>query len=288
MKILVKILLFLSLYFVFIYQLYAWVIICDSWDINLKWTTNSLICNWWFESNSIDDIDSFTWSFSDIDSWYWWSVNKYNKSLNIENNLPVWFFNSNKLTKVLSKKPNFSHTTWFLWTTNSLSNNINIEENLPAWFFNNNGNTKVLKTNLDYSFPIWYLRNNKFVKKDNRKWKKANNPIIEITYKEYLESIFKKSSRIRYKKWWYKYYEKSEYDMFIYYLVYLFSNWNNDYNKIISQQAKNRIEWYIENNPEFDINLWLLVSNLREINYAFEKSTNDIQKLYIIKYYLIK
>lgn len=288
MKKIVNVFLFLIIFFSYYSDLYSWFIVCDSWNINLSWMIDSEICDWWYQSNNIEKIESFTWSFSNVNSWYWWNKNADFGDNNIEENLPAWFFDLNKKTKISIESPEYLFHVWFIWTANKYLNNVNIKENLPVWFYDQIRTTKTINSNPEYNFPVWYFWNNQIIVENKKSGRRAYNPIIKITYKDYFEAIFKKYTRLKYIKWWHKHYEVSEYDKLVYNLVYLFSKWNEDYNKVVPQMSKNRIEWHIENNPEFKEKLWLLVLNLREINYAFDNTTNDVQKFYIVDYYLNK
>ena len=102
--------------------------ICDSGNINLSANNVSDICNEWFENNSIDSIKSLTWKYIDMDLWFWWLNNIYNKRDNISDNLITWFFNDFISTKVLDKEGDFYLKTWFFWTNNLYNINSNILE----------------------------------------------------------------------------------------------------------------------------------------------------------------
>lgn len=282
----VNTLLLLVIYFIFTSNSSAWFTVCDSWNINLSGISEIDICNGWITSDSINNIESFTWKYIEVDLWYWWTNTNYDIDVKISEKLPLWYFDKNKKTIVGNTNPQYSNITWFIWLKNTYSNDIINGNNVPIWFFDNNKNTFINNVDTEFSFPTWFLWNHVFITKKSwwsRSPKKRN---YNITYKDFFEGLFKKYSRIKYKKWGFVYYDKSEYNKFITNITTLFSKWDEDYNQYIPQIAKNRTEWYIENNSEFKEKLWLLVYNLREINYQFDNTDSDVVKMYIIKYYI--
>ena len=288
MKNIVNFLLICFIFFSNINLLYSWFIICDSGNINLSWNTEVDICNWWFINSEINNIETFTWKVINYKLWFWWTNNDSTLDIDIENNLPIWLFDNNKRTVVTNSNPKYESKVWFLWINNNYNLDKHNEVNLPIWFFNKNIQTFLINSNPDYLFPTWYLWNHTFILKKKKKFSRWINIIDNTTYKEYFILVFKKYSKIKYARWGYKHYEISEYYKFIENLVNLYGKWYNNYDDKISQNAKNRIEWYIEKDINFKKNLYKLTGYLREINYSFDNSKNDIQKKYIIKFYLNK
>ncbi len=263
-----------------IYQVNAEKTICDSWNINKNWITLEKICNWWYMTWSIKWVDSFTWSFKNLQTWYWWTNNNYNKDLNLEKNFPTWEFDANKTTKIRNTNPEYTIPVWYIWTGFNYNKNLDPIKNLPFWFFDTNHTTYIKNTNPDLSVPVWFLWNAVIEKKT--KWSKKKQEENTYTYKEYFEKIFKDNSKIQYIQLRYKQYE---YDKLINNLLEVLLNWDNKANKVISKETQNRIKLYVENNNEFKEKLSKLVKNLRVINKAFEKVSGE-EKVYIIEYYL--
>ena len=255
--------------------------ICDSGNINLSANNVSDICNEWFENNSIDSIKSFTWKYIDMDLWFWWLNNIYNKRDNISDNLITWFFNDFISTKVLDKEGDFYLKTWFFWTNNLYNINSNILENLAMWFFDNYRNTIISNTNPSYDFPIWFLWNHVLENTQKKSW--TTKKYISYTYRNYFVFVFKIYSDLNFSNSWYSY---REYDKFINSLVNLYLEWYNNSDNIISDTYIASIDYYIENNQEFQIQLWILMNNLDEINNWFSNLKTVKEKKYMIDYYL--
>jgi hypothetical protein len=255
--------------------------ICDSGNINLSANNVSDICNEWFENNSIDSIKSLTWKYIDMDLWFWWLNNIYNKRDNISDNLITWFFNDFISTKVLDKEGDFYLKTWFFWTNNLYNINSNILENLAMWFFDNYRNTIISNTNPSYDFPIWFLWNHVLENTQKKSW--TTKKYISYTYRNYFVFVFKIYSDLNFSNSWYSY---REYDKFINSLVNLYLEWYNNSDNIISDTYIASIDYYIENNQEFQIQLWILMNNLDEINNWFSNLKSVKEKKYMIDYYL--
>jgi|SaaInlV_120m_DNA_4_1040238.scaffolds.fasta_scaffold09831_3 hypothetical protein len=255
--------------------------ICDSGNINLSANNVSDICNEWFENNSIDSIKSLTWKYIDMDLWFWWLNNIYNKRDNISDNLITWFFNDFISTKVLDKEGDFYLKTWFFWTNNLYNINSNILENLAMWFFDNYRNTIISNTNPSYDFPIWFLWNHVLENTQKKSW--TTKKYISYTYRNYFVFVFKIYSDLNFSNSWYSY---REYDKFINSLVNLYLEWYNNSDNIISDTYIASIDYYIENNQEFQIQLWILMNNLDEINNWFSNLKTVKEKKYMIDYYL--
>ncbi len=109
---LIKTLFFLQSLFVFCVTS-ADFSICDSWNLKLWWKNIVEICNWWYISNDITEIKSFTGSFSDFS----WVIieNKDYINLDINRNLIVWFFDKNKKTVLTDKNIDYSVPIWFIF-----------------------------------------------------------------------------------------------------------------------------------------------------------------------------
>lgn len=257
-------------------------IICDSWNINYNWKTVSEICNWWYQSIDISKINSFTWSFIDLDLWYWWTDFDLVVNSNIEENLPMWYFGINIKTKVLTNNPENYIYIWYIWTKNDYNITSNLDENFPVWYFDTNTKTKVLNNKPEFSLPIWYLWNVVITKKN---WWINNNisPIYSMTYREFFKEIFQKSTNDSFNN---LNYSESEYNTFIDNLLDLLVNSNQFDEEIIPEETKNRIKFFIQNS-DFDTNLNLLMTNLKDINQNFEIQKDQKINFYMIKYYLL-
>lgn len=274
---------FLLLVLLFYSKTNADYIICDSWDINYDGKTVSEICNWWYQSINISEINSFTWSFIDLNLWYWWIDFDLVMNLNIEENLPMWYFGTNIKTKVLKNNPENYIYIWHIWIKNDYNIISDVVENFPIWYFDTNIKTKVLNNKPEYILPIWYLWNVVIAKKN---WWMRNNilPIYSMTYREFFKEIFQKSTNDSFNN---LNYSKSEYDTFINNLLDLLFNSNQYYQKIIPEETKNTIRLFIQNS-DFDTNLNLLMTNLKDINQNFEIQKDQKINFYMIKYYLNK
>lgn len=257
---------------------YSDFIICDSWNINFEWKTVSEMCNWWYENLDISTIEYFTWSFINLDSWFWWG--KQNFEFWNNENLPIWFFDANKKTVIENVNPNYDFSLWFIWTNNSFSwIIINVENNYPVWFFDSNKKTIILKTDLVYDFPVWYIWN--FVVK-SKWWARSSTPIVkDVSYKEFFYEILKKNINSEFLNK----YSKKELDLFINNLLDLLLEWEKGSWKIISEESKDRIKLSIKNS-NFSDSLNKLIENLDSINIVFKNTNSETQKFYVIKYYL--
>jgi hypothetical protein len=109
-------------------------------------------------------------------------------------------------------------------------------------------------------------------------------PIYSMTYREFFKEIFQKSTNDSFNN---LNYSKSEYDTFINNLLDLLFNSNQYYQKIIPEETKNTIRLFIQNS-DFDTNLNLLMTNLKDINQNFEIQKDQKINFYMIKYYLNK
>jgi len=225
---------------------------------------------------SIEWIDSFTWSFINLQTWFWGTNNNYNKNLNIEENFPIWEFTTNKKTKVKNTNPDYTVPTWYIWTDFNYAKNTDKNITLPYWFFDSHKTTYITKDNLEFTVPVWFLWNAVIKKKGW--WRKIY--IKQYTYKEYFEEVFRNNSSKSGSS-------SNEYNTFINNLLELLIDNNKDQYEIIDDITKNRINLYIKENKKFKTNLELLVKNLKDINKAFKNATKE-EKIYIIKYYLNK
>lgn len=308
MKNITKILSFIFVLLINYFSVNADFIICDSWNINIYWTNMDDICAWWYKSNSISWIESFTWNYLYLNTWYWWNNNNYDNLLNIYPNLPIWFFDINMSTVIKNINPEYVNQIWYLWSVKILEKNINLDKNLPVWFFDSILSTNIKKTNPEYVVPVWFFWN---IEKNILLWwndnntsnsgslnesgslsdtwslgntwslndwisnNNSNNQSKKITIKEFYINLFKK-------------YTVNENDEFINNIVNLLLKYSykNDY-PFISDIEKNRIELYVEKS-NFWNNIKKISKNILEINYYFKNSNNDNYKFYLLNYYLNK
>jgi len=264
-------------------------IICDSWMINYGGNNLNEICNWWFISNDIVLIESFTWNFLDINSGYWWISDEEDLFYKVNTILPIWYFNENINTVISNVNPDYINQVWYIWTINSLQKNFQLEKNLPIWFFDLFKSTIIKNSNPEYTNPAWYLWN---IIVKSYSWdvimisttKSINQSMIST--KEFYLYLFKKYSYNDYVKYWYF---SHEYDDFNNNLVnLLLNNLNTGTNlPIINEIEQKRIELEIENS-DFPEKISLLTLNLKKVNYVFKNIKSDNIKFYMLDYILNK
>ncbi len=300
MKNIIKIFIFIISYFSYNFFANSDFIICDSWNINIFWKNVSEICNWWYENLSIEWIESFTWSYIDFNSWFFWNKYSFIPKMNIYNSIVIWFFDLNQKTVISNVNPNYETIIWFLWQSNILEKNIDLKQNLPIWFFDEIKKTKASSTSPNYILPVWFFWNYKWLIKELKTntwitniW--STNIILEnnqskkvvvnnITLKEFYIYIFIKYSKYDYLNYWYK---KDNYDIFINNLVdLLLWVWQDTKsNIIISDFEQIRLELYIENS-HFKFILPILMKNMMAFNLAYSYTINTKQEIYILNYFL--
>jgi hypothetical protein len=277
----------IKLFFIFVIlfwsKTYSDFVICDSWNINYSWKTISEICNWWYENFDISVIEYFTWSYINLNSWFWWGEQNFDFKKN--ENIPIWFFDQNKKTIIENINPIYDFSAWYMGTSHSFSwIFFDVENNNPIWFFDLNKKTIILKTGINYSFPAWYLWN-VIINKKNwwiKWWSRSPDILIEnISYKEFFHDIFKGNINSEFLNK----YSSYELDLFINDLLDLFSESDKNLEKIISEDSKNRIKLHIKNS-NFNEKFNKLIKNLDLVNDAFKNTNNETQKFYIVKYFL--
>lgn len=69
----IKLILFPLLFISFNYTSAINYSFCDNWSVNEWWSTVEEMCDSWYANSSIDNVDSFTWTYFDINSWTFWS-----------------------------------------------------------------------------------------------------------------------------------------------------------------------------------------------------------------------
>ena len=251
--------------------------VCDSWNIDFSWTWVIEICNWWSMTGSIIWIENFTWNFVNSDMWFWWNNNNYSNNINVEENLPFWYFNENKRTVIENTFPQNDNTEiWYWWNKYNFNNpEIDIENSFPLWFFDDTKITYINEINPSFDTPTWFLWSYILPKK-NSSWKK-NIVIEKDTYREFFEEIF--FQKIIWN------YNRTEKNLFINNLLYFTINWSKLENNEIDEVNKKRIREII-NAQNFSYRFESLVNNLKNINNAFEKFENREERFYILKYYL--
>ena len=89
--------------------------ICDNWNINKNGGTINEICDWWYLTGTIDWLNSFSWTYQELEIWSFW--NNFTKT-EIEThwlnyNYSVGFIGNNFKTKEFVKDYNIN-PVWFL------------------------------------------------------------------------------------------------------------------------------------------------------------------------------
>jgi hypothetical protein len=320
MKFLIKFFIILSIFFAYNITIYADFIICDSWFINLDWKSTSEICNWWYQNTSILTIESFTWTFIDFLPGYIWNKNIWYNGINVGINMPVWFFDENRVTNIKNITPIYNLSSWYLWQSNTNLKNIDLLNNFPVWFFDDIRFTHVHNINPTYLLPVWNIvkisnvwlapkneiivstgtvssikniENTNtgvllpvlvIVKPSVSNWNQSTK-ISVMSIKEFYVSVFKKYTNSYYIKSWYI---KKDYDLFINNMVdFLLLNWKINSSDNISEFDQNRIELDIENS-KFNEKILLLIINMRQVNLVFEKWNNNNQIYYVLDYIINK
>ncbi len=259
MKIYRKIILFWLFYFFFYLNWFAW------FEIN----------DWWKIYKNIWEINWYNWNVNWINLWYIWNklTNDLDKNIIWKN--PVWYFDKNKITKILNTNPEYFMNLWYIW--NKLTNNLgkNIIWKNPIWYFDDKKITIIKKQDLNYSFPIWYLWN--IVISSNNKKKKY---IRTIWYRWLLEEYIKLNTTVYALE---NHIKLKDYNIFVENILdFLFSSRDNftlvwdDINKIKTQIEK----------TSFLDKIKVLILYSKEINNWFKRNKSEIQRKYIIKYYL--
>jgi hypothetical protein len=133
--------------------------ICDWWIIDFWWKNFDEICNWWNKINNLLWDVNLNWSYIEINPWFLWTNNKKSLDyLDIQNNYPIWYFDSNIETIITSVNPEYLTPPWFLWTNNKKSlDYLDIQNNNPVWYFDNNTETKISLINPRYVTPVWFF-----------------------------------------------------------------------------------------------------------------------------------
>jgi len=241
---------------------YWGVIFCDKWDFS-----SENICSWWTQINTLSWIISFEWSYSNIDTWYIWTLNSELLEWNTEWYNKQWFFDIHKITKILNNTPEYQFNLGYLWNWINILLNWNIEWYNKQWFFDKNKVTRLLNNTPEYQFNLWYIAS--FEEESTKlrlNWKEIKS---WLTYKEYYKEVFKILTIDESERLWYT---DDEYNRFIENITdtffykkdyYFFYKINLDEHIIIK---KNILE------SDLDVRLTKLLKNLKEINYFYGKT----------------
>ena len=120
----------------FIRETNADIKICDWLDMSLNEIEKIIQCENWNILKSIEWIESFSWVYSNIPPWYFWT--NFINTKNLEKSLysiPIWYFWSNH-NKQIDKETSYIMPVWYFWI-NFTKDNWKTEESyiIPIWYF---------------------------------------------------------------------------------------------------------------------------------------------------------
>jgi len=158
-----KIVVILIINFSFILSTNAELWFCDNTDINNNKVLFNDICNNWNRLDNFTEINSFTWKYIDIKSWYFWNKNNMQKVFK-DYLMNIWYlWNTN--TNIKFEKHNNINLVWYLWNTNTLKSIVDSDFILPIWYLWDYDYTISKNTSSNSSFKNTI--NNSLIPKNN-------------------------------------------------------------------------------------------------------------------------